>query len=50
MDKHFHALKVAEIVSETAEANSIRFEIPADLREAGTPNRPGLDGAEPMPG
>ena len=34
MDKHFHALKVAEIVPETAEANSIRFEIPDDLREA----------------
>ena len=34
MDKHFHALKVAEIVPETAEANSIRFEIPPELREA----------------
>ena len=34
MDKHFHALKVAEIVPETAEANSIRFEIPAELRSA----------------
>ena len=34
MDKHFHALKVAEIVSETAEANSIRFEIPPELRDA----------------
>jgi ring-1,2-phenylacetyl-CoA epoxidase subunit PaaE len=34
MDKHFHVLKVAEIVAETAEANSIRFEIPDDLREA----------------
>ena len=34
MDKHFHALKVAEIVPETAEANSIRFEIPPELRDA----------------
>jgi ring-1,2-phenylacetyl-CoA epoxidase subunit PaaE len=34
MDKHFHALKVAEIVPETAEANSIRFEIPVELRDA----------------
>ena len=34
MDKHFHPLKVAEIVPETAEANSIRFDIPPELREA----------------
>ncbi|WP_395622360.1 2Fe-2S iron-sulfur cluster-binding protein [Sphingomonas daechungensis] len=34
MDKHFHALKVAEIVPETADANSIRFVIPPELREA----------------
>ena len=34
MDKHFHALKVAEIVPETAEANSVRFEIPPELRGA----------------
>ena len=34
MSVHFHALKVAEIVPETAEANSIRFEIPEELREA----------------
>jgi ring-1,2-phenylacetyl-CoA epoxidase subunit PaaE len=34
MSVHFHALKVAEVVPETAEANSIRFEIPAELREA----------------
>jgi ring-1,2-phenylacetyl-CoA epoxidase subunit PaaE len=34
MSVHFHALKVAEIVPETAEANSIRFEIPPELREA----------------
>src|SRR4029450_11295785 len=30
---HFHPLKVAEIVPETAEANSIRFEIPPELRD-----------------
>src|SRR6476469_5251339 len=34
MAEHFHALKIAEIVPETAEANSIRFEIPPELREA----------------
>src|SRR6476646_12201630 len=34
MSAHFHALTVAEIVPETAEAYSIRFEIPADLRQA----------------
>src|SRR6476469_8865605 len=33
MAEHFHALKVAEIVPETAEAYSIRFEIPLELRE-----------------
>jgi ring-1,2-phenylacetyl-CoA epoxidase subunit PaaE len=33
MSVHFHALKVAEIVLETAEASSIRFEISAELRE-----------------
>jgi ring-1,2-phenylacetyl-CoA epoxidase subunit PaaE len=33
MAEHFHALRVAEVVSETAEANSIRFEIPPELRE-----------------
>ena len=32
MSVRFHSLKVAEIVPETAEANSIRFEIPAELR------------------
>jgi ring-1,2-phenylacetyl-CoA epoxidase subunit PaaE len=31
--EHFHALRVAEIVPETAEANSIRFEIPEELRD-----------------
>jgi len=30
---HFHALRVAEIVPETSEANSIRFDIPAELRD-----------------
>ena len=34
MSVHFHPLKIAEIVPETAEANSIRFEIPPELREA----------------
>jgi ring-1,2-phenylacetyl-CoA epoxidase subunit PaaE len=34
MSVHFHALKVAEIVPETAEANSIRFEIPVELRDS----------------
>src|SRR3954470_4182283 len=34
MAEHFHALRVAEIVPETAEANSIRFEVPAELRDA----------------
>jgi ring-1,2-phenylacetyl-CoA epoxidase subunit PaaE len=34
MSVHFHALKVAEVVPETAEANSIRCESPAELREA----------------
>ena len=33
MSVHFHALKVAEIVPETADANSIRFEIPPELRD-----------------
>jgi ring-1,2-phenylacetyl-CoA epoxidase subunit PaaE len=34
MSVHFHALTIADIVPETAEANSIRFEIPPELREA----------------
>ncbi len=34
MAEHFHALAVAQIVPETSEANSIRFEIPPDLRES----------------
>ena len=33
MAEHFHALRVAEIVPETADANSIRFEVPAELRQ-----------------
>ena len=33
MAEHFHALRVAEVVRETSEANSIRFEIPPELRE-----------------
>jgi ring-1,2-phenylacetyl-CoA epoxidase subunit PaaE len=33
MAEHFHALRVAEIVPETSEANSIRFELPAELRD-----------------
>ena len=33
MSVHFYPLKVAEIVPETAEANSIRFEVPPKLRE-----------------
>lgn len=33
MDKHFYPLKVAEIVPETAEANSIRLDVPPELQE-----------------
>ncbi|MES2138023.1 MAG: 2Fe-2S iron-sulfur cluster-binding protein [Pseudomonadota bacterium] len=33
MAEHFHALRIAEIVPETAEANSIRFEVPPELRD-----------------
>src|SRR4051812_6210516 len=33
MAEHFHALRVAQIVRETAEANSVRFEIPPELRD-----------------
>jgi ring-1,2-phenylacetyl-CoA epoxidase subunit PaaE len=33
MAEHFHALRVAKIVPETSEANSIRFEIPPELRD-----------------
>jgi ring-1,2-phenylacetyl-CoA epoxidase subunit PaaE len=34
MTAHFHALRVAEIVPETADASSIRFDIPSELRDA----------------
>lgn len=34
MSTHFHPLKVAEIVPETADANSIRFDVPPELRDA----------------
>jgi len=34
MSVHFHPLRVAEIVPETAEANSIRFDVPPELRDA----------------
>jgi ring-1,2-phenylacetyl-CoA epoxidase subunit PaaE len=34
MAEHFYTLRVAEIVPETDEANSIRFELPEDLKEA----------------
>jgi ring-1,2-phenylacetyl-CoA epoxidase subunit PaaE len=33
MAEHFHSLRVAEIVPETSEANSIRFDVPPELRE-----------------
>lgn len=33
MAEHFHALRVAEIIPETSEATSIRFEIPLELRK-----------------
>lgn len=33
MSVHFHRLKVAEIIPETPDANSIRFEVPDELRE-----------------
>jgi ring-1,2-phenylacetyl-CoA epoxidase subunit PaaE len=34
MAEHFHRLRVAEIVPETDEASSIRFELPSELEEA----------------
>ena len=34
MAEHFYPLRVAEIVPETEEANSIRFKVPAELKEA----------------
>jgi ring-1,2-phenylacetyl-CoA epoxidase subunit PaaE len=33
MSAHFHPLRVAEILAETAEANSIRFDVPPELRD-----------------
>lgn len=33
MAEHFHALRVAEVVPETSEASSIRFEMPPELRD-----------------
>src|SRR5690348_15287620 len=33
MAEHFHALRVAEVVPETSEASSIRFEVPPELRD-----------------
>jgi len=33
MAEHFHALRVKDVVAETADANSIRFEIPPELRD-----------------
>jgi ring-1,2-phenylacetyl-CoA epoxidase subunit PaaE len=33
MSVHFHPLRVAEIVPETADANSIRFDVPPELRD-----------------
>ena len=33
MAEHFHALRVKDVVPETADANSIRFEIPPELRD-----------------
>ncbi len=34
MSVNFHPLTIAEIVDETADARSIRFEVPQALREA----------------
>lgn len=34
MAEHFYSLRVAEIVPETDEANSIRFDVPDELRDA----------------
>ena len=34
MAEHFYPLRVAEIVPETEEANSIRFEVPEELKDA----------------
>jgi ring-1,2-phenylacetyl-CoA epoxidase subunit PaaE len=34
MAEHFHRLRIAEVVPETDEANSVRFEVPPELEEA----------------
>jgi len=34
MAEHFYELRVAEVVAETEEANSIRFEVPAELKDS----------------
>ena len=34
MAEHFYTLRVADILAETEEANSIRFEVPEELKEA----------------
>jgi ring-1,2-phenylacetyl-CoA epoxidase subunit PaaE len=34
MAEHFHRLRVAEIVPETEDANSIRFDVPKELEDA----------------
>ena len=34
MSVNFHSLRVAEVIAETADAKSIRFEVPETLREA----------------
>ena len=34
MAEHFYPLRVAEIVPETEDANSIRFEVPGELKDA----------------
>ncbi|HEY0625591.1 MAG TPA: 2Fe-2S iron-sulfur cluster-binding protein [Allosphingosinicella sp.] len=33
MSVNFHTLRVAEVIAETAEANSIRFDVPVELRD-----------------
>ncbi|HWE05688.1 MAG TPA: FAD-binding oxidoreductase, partial [Rhizomicrobium sp.] len=34
LNKGFHSLRIAEVRRETADAVSIRFDVPAELREA----------------
>ena len=41
MAEHFYELRVAEIVPETDEANSIRFDVPDGLARALSRSRPG---------